>query len=205
MHAASFLLAFLGFATAAQPEPARPPFYSDKTNLLTYLDQGRSVPVRSAGDWRRRREHILANMQLVMGSMPDVARKVPLDVKVEGEEMLPRVIRKKITFAVEKNDRVPAYLLIPRDLKGKAPAMLCLHQTTRIGKGEPAAVGGLKNLHYALELAERGYVTLAPDYPNFGDYRIDVYAARLRQRHHEGHLEPSPGRRFASVAARGGW
>ncbi|MCE9531770.1 MAG: acetylxylan esterase, partial [Planctomycetes bacterium] len=56
------------------------------------------------------------------------------------------------------------------------PAMLCLHQTTKIGKGEPAGVGGLPNLHYALELAERGYVTLAPDYPNFGDYQVDAYA-----------------------------
>jgi len=26
-------------------------------------------------------------------------------------------------------------------------------------------------------LAERGYVTLAPDYPNFGDYQLDVYKA----------------------------
>jgi predicted dienelactone hydrolase len=53
--------------------------------------------------------------------------------------------------------------------------MLCLHQTAKAGKGEPAGVGGVKNLHYALELAERGYVTLAPDYPNFGDYKMDVY------------------------------
>ncbi|HXX93677.1 MAG TPA: alpha/beta fold hydrolase, partial [Planctomycetota bacterium] len=27
-----------------------------------------------------------------------------------------------------------------------------------------------------LELARRGFVVLAPDYPNFGDYSIDVYA-----------------------------
>jgi len=30
-------------------------------------------------------------------------------------------------------------------------------------------------LHYAAELAARGYVTLAPDYPNFGDYEVDPY------------------------------
>jgi len=54
--------------------------------------------------------------------------------------------------------------------------MLCLHQTTRIGKAEPAGIGGKPNLHYARELAERGYVTLAPDYPNFGDYQFDPYA-----------------------------
>lgn len=58
----------------------------------------------------------------------------------------------------------------------KVPAVLCLHQTTAIGKAEPAGLGGKPNLHYALELAERGFVTLAPDYPNFGDYHFDSYA-----------------------------
>lgn len=54
--------------------------------------------------------------------------------------------------------------------------MLCLHQTTRIGKGEPAGLGGLKNLHYAHELAERGYVCLVPDYPSFGEYDFNFTA-----------------------------
>ncbi len=176
MHRSLHLLALLlplpvGLGQAA------PPFYTDKTNLLVYLDSaGKPVPVRTTADWQKRRDHILAGMQLVMGPLPLADSKVPLDLKIEAEEALAKVVRKKITFAVEKGDRVPAYLLIPRNLKGKAPAMLCLHQTTRIGKGEPAGVGGSANLHYALELAERGYVTLAPDYPNFGDYRLDPYA-----------------------------
>jgi len=37
-------------------------------------------------------------------------------------------------------------------------------------------VGGDVDLHYALELAQRGYVTLAPDYPGFGENRTDPYA-----------------------------
>src|SRR5947209_8723302 len=41
-----------------------------------------------------------------------------------------------------------------------------------VGK-EPAGLGGNPNLHYALHLAERGYVTLAPDYPSFGAYPFD--------------------------------
>jgi dienelactone hydrolase len=44
-----------------------------------------------------------------------------------------------------------------------------------MGKQEPVGMG-LKNLAYAAELAERGIVALAPDYPGFGDYKIDVYA-----------------------------
>ncbi len=111
-----------------------------------------------------------------MGPLPDESRKPHLEVEELEKTELTKCIRKKITFAVEEGDRVPAYLLIPKDLKDKAPAMLCLHQTTAIGKGEPAGVGGKKNLKYAVELAERGYVTLAPDYPNFGDYKNDPYA-----------------------------
>src|SRR6202035_3336821 len=113
-------------------------FYSDKMKLLVFLDGGKEQPVKTADDWKKRREHIVANMQLVMGPLPDDSRKVALDVKVEEEVAFPKFTRKKITFAVEKDDRLTAYLLIPKGLKGKAPAMLCLHQTTKIGKGEPA-------------------------------------------------------------------
>ena len=155
----------------------QPPFYPDHAKLLVYIgDDGKEHPVQTAADWAKRRAHILENMQLVMGALPNASKKVLLDVQVLAEEKLPAFTRKKITFAVEKNDRVFAYLLIPHNLKGKSPAMLCLHQTIAIGKAEPAGLGGSPNLHYAAHLAERGYVTLAPDYPNYGDYKFDPYA-----------------------------
>jgi len=157
------------------PRQDAPPFYPDKARLLIYLDaEGKEHAISAAADWPRRRAHILANMQLVMGPMPPDERKVPLDVHVYDEAKLQRYVRKTISFAPEAGDRVPAFLLIPHELKGKAAAVLCLHQTTAIGKQEPVGMG-LKNLAYAAELAERGMVTLVPDYPNFGDYKIDVY------------------------------
>jgi dienelactone hydrolase len=58
--------------------------------------------------------------------------------------------------------------------------MLCLHQTTGIGKGEPVGLGGKPGLHYAHELAQRGYVCLVPDYPSFGDYKFNFTAYRDR-------------------------
>jgi len=162
-------------ASAAEPQA---PFYADKTKLLVFFDaDGREQPIRDKADWPKRRAHILANMQRVMGPLPPEERKVPLDMKVEQEVQVPHVIRKKITFAVEKGDRLSAYLFIPAALKGKAPAMLCLHPTNPLlGKGVVAGLGPLPNRAYALELAERGYVTLAPDYPGSGDYKIDPYA-----------------------------
>src|SRR5690606_31082300 len=53
---------------------------------------------------------------------------------------------------------------------------LCLHQTVAIGKDEPVGLGNRPTLQYAKELAERGYVALAPDYPNFGEHKVDPYA-----------------------------
>jgi len=152
------------------------PWYADKRQLLYWLDAaGERHDVRTAEDWARRREHILSNLQTVMGPLPGEARRVPLEPRTEQEERVGGVIRRKLTYASEAGDRVPAYLMLPAEHHGRMPAVLCLHQTTGIGKGEPAGVGGLDNLHYALELAQRGYVTLAPDYPRFGDYPVDAY------------------------------
>ena len=146
------------------------------TDLLVYENRsGKTKSIRSSRQWQKQRQKILNGMQLVMGPLPDASKKVPLDLQIIEEVTIANVRRLKITFATEANDRVPAYLLIPVALSGKVPGILCLHQTTSIGKGEPAGLGGLSNLHYAIELAERGYITLAPDYPNFGDYKYDPY------------------------------
>jgi dienelactone hydrolase len=128
------------------------------------------------------RDAIRKKMEKAMGPLPGADRKVPLDAKVEGEEKFEGYVRRKVSFAVEKGDRVPAYLLIPNGVTTdkKAPAMLCLHQTTAIGKGEPVGLNKNLNLHYALELVKRGYVCLAPDYPSFGDYKYDFQAAFKR-------------------------
>jgi dienelactone hydrolase len=150
------------------------PLYPDKANLLVYRDaSGQEYPVRTPADWAKRRRHILDNMQLVMGPLPDAARKVPLDVQISEVVKTPHFVRQKLTFAAEQGDRVPAYLLLPLPRKGKVPAVLCLHQTVKIGKAEPAGLGERENLRYAVHLAERGYVTLAPDYPSFGEYAYD--------------------------------
>jgi acetyl esterase/lipase len=170
-------LAFSSALSTRSAEKPAVPFYPDKAKLLVYRDaDGQEHPVRTADDWAKRRAHILANMQQVMGPLPDASRRVPLDVQVSEEVKTEHYLRKKLTFAAEKDDRVPAYLLIPIGRKGKLPAVLCLHQTVRIGKSEPAGLGHRPNLQYAVHLAERGYVTLAPDYPNFGEYKFDSYA-----------------------------
>ena len=126
------------------------------------------------GDWRRRRARILDAMQLVMGPLP--ARRGRPRMEYQEEFAEASYVRRHIRYEAEPGDWAPAWLLVPRKADRRCPAVIALHQTTRIGKDEPVGLGGKENLRYAKELAERGYVTLAPDYPNYGEYKIDPYA-----------------------------
>lgn len=152
--------------------------YKEHQNLMYWLDgEGKAHDVKSKADWEKRRAHILANMQVVMGPLPPESKKVPLDVRDEGDPISePTYLRKKISYAVEAGIRNKAWLFLPKQPRGKKAAVLCLHQTIGIGKDEPAGLGGSPNLHYALHLAQRGFVTLAPDYPSFGEYQYDFKA-----------------------------
>jgi dienelactone hydrolase len=167
----------LGIVAIAQVGVPTAPNYPDHARLLVVRDaEGQETPITTPAEWAVRRAHILAHLQDVMGPLPGGERRVPLAVEVVETIDGPKYVRKKITYAAEPGDRVPAWLLIPKDLKGPAPGVLCLHQTTRIGKDEPVGLGPKPDLAYAKELAERGYVAIAPDYPNFGEYRVDPYA-----------------------------
>jgi dienelactone hydrolase len=76
------------------------------------------------------------------------------------------VVREKVTYAVEPGERVPAWVFIPTDGAARHPAVLAHHQhggQFQVGKDGPAGLGSTPDQHYALELARRGYVTLAPD------------------------------------------
>jgi acetyl esterase/lipase len=166
-------LALLPVRGQAQDPDA--PKYAEHQDLLYYLDAGgKKQPVQTVADWEIRRRHILAGMQRVMGELPGAAKRVPLDVRQVEEVRIENLLRRKITYQSESGDRVAAYLFVPAGAgEKKLPAVLCLHQTTALGKGEPAGLGGNPNLHYALHLAQRGYVTLAPDYPSFGEHAWD--------------------------------
>ncbi len=158
-------------------------------DLTFWLDQnGDRRPIQSLEDWQRRRRSIFAGMHRVMGPLPRPEEQVPLDVQIVEETQLTedRLIRRKLAYHTDsKKRRVRAWLFLPSDVSGtddskpikRRPAILCLHQTTRIGKDEPAGLGGNPNLHYALHLARRGYVTLAPDYPSFGEYPYEFPAS----------------------------
>ncbi len=161
-------------ATDLARRAAAPPRYEDHKDVSIYLDEtGKRHSIQSPADLAARRAHILLGMQQAMGPLPSGEQRVPLRVELIDEVQTEKYVRRKITFASEPGDRVPAYVLIPNNLTAPAPAMLCLHQTTRSGKDEPVGLSGRATLHYAHELAELGFVCIVPDYPSFGEYPYD--------------------------------
>jgi len=173
--AAIAALVLFGGRVTSLPAEEPPPQYPERTRLLVVRDaQGLETAITTSEQWRQRRQHILENMQRVMGPLP-APLKSPFDLVVAERSDQGRYERQKISFAVEEGDRLTGYLLLPHGAR-RRPAVLCLHQTVKIGAAEAVGLGGRPTLRYAQELAERGYVALAVDYPNFGEYACDAYA-----------------------------
>ena len=121
----------------------------------------------------RDRRRILKNMEKAMGKLPKRSDLQPLDIQVADSLKTDIYTRYTINFEVAENERVPAYLYIPvqnAPIK-KLPAMLVLHGTNLLGKGVVDGQGTTPNRAHAKELAQRGYVVIAPDYPSFGDLK----------------------------------
>lgn len=164
-------------AVAAEPAPARLP----RTELLVYRDRHDAMrTVRSRADWRRRRLEIVAGMAAVMGPLPGRDQRVPLEPNVASEVDCGSYVRRLVTYASEPGCRTPAYLLVPKHLRIpglRARAVLCPHPTDfQAGHGVVVGLGNTRYPPYAAELAERGFVTLAPAYPLLADYQPDVQA-----------------------------
>ncbi len=150
----------------------------DRTNLLLFHDaKGDVVQGKTKRDWEKRRAEILKSMQEVMGPLPGKEKRCPLDVEVIEEVDCGSYVRRLINYSSEPNSRVPAYLLIPKTAlqkKSKVRAVLALHPTHSQGNKTVVGLTTKENRSYAAELAERGFVVIAPAYPHLADYAPDL-------------------------------
>lgn len=136
----------------------------------------RLVAPPSARDaWEAQRPALWKAMQQVMGPLSGPEKRGPLDVQFGEAVDCGSYTQKFITYVSEPGCRVPAYLLIPHAaLQSPAPTVLCLHPTDdRIGHKGVVGLGGRANRAYASELAQAGFIALAPAYPLLADYRPD--------------------------------
>lgn len=146
--------------------------------LLFRNAEGAIMPALDTSDWELRRSEIVRGMQQITGKLPGPEKRAPLEPHLIEEVDMGDHVRRLVTYQSEPGCRVPAYLLIPKTLlqSGKrAPAVLCLHETNdAIGHGSVVGFDPKPNRGYALELTQRGYVTIAPNYPLLAKYQPDI-------------------------------
>ena len=130
------------------------------------------------------RKETLRNMQQVMGKLPSRPELKDADIQVIDSLKSESYTRYNILFTVAKNETLPIYLYIPFQvgIVKKMPAMLVLHETDPLGRKAVDGQGNKLNRSHAKELAQRGYVVIAPDFPSFGDsenydFSSDRYAS----------------------------
>jgi acetyl esterase/lipase len=114
------------------------------------------------------RDRVLQGVRRIFGEMP--TEKVALDPKVVSEEDCGTYVRRKVSLQVQADDRMPAYLLLPKNRKGRVPAIVCFYGTTA-GEGKLTTVGLTphKNRAFAVDMVEAGFVAFAPDYLRDGE------------------------------------
>lgn len=157
-----------------------PSFAGDHQELDWFVDgEGKQRSIETAEDWEKRRSAILAGFEEAAGELPSRESLPDLDVRVEEEIATKGYVRRTVTIAAEEGDRLPAYLYIPADIAEgeKRAGIVALHPTHAIGKGVVDGQSERPNRAYAKELAERGYVVVAPDYLSFGDTKDYDFAA----------------------------
>jgi dienelactone hydrolase len=150
-----------------------------RTNLLVFHHRkGDIAPVKSKTDWLKRRAEIVRGFESVAGKLPGREKRCRLNMRVDSTSDGGSYERWLITYQSEPGSRVPAYLLIPKAAltsRKKFPAVLCLHPTD-MQHGHRVTVEKLRDNYraYAHDLAERGFVVLAPAYPLMANYQPDL-------------------------------
>jgi len=116
-------------------------------------------------------------------------RPEPVEPRAEvvDREDLGDYVREKVVFSTSPVFRVPAYVLIPKKLKGPAPAIVDLHshggmflfgkeKVTDLGDNHPTMVGyherNYEGRPTATQLVRRGYVVITIDALMFGERRV---------------------------------
>lgn len=147
---------------------------SGTQRLLQYNNSGKAVThISNSAGWQQKRLQLLDSLQAAMGKLPGFSNLPGFDLQTSDSLRRDGYTRYTINFMVAPDERLWAYLYIPHTSAAgqPLPAMLALHETDAAGKESVDGQGLHPNLAYAKELAARGYIVLAPDYPGFGDMK----------------------------------
>lgn len=137
--------------------------------------------------WRSVEEYRKAGRAVMLGAIGYNPPPVDPRPEVVDRADLGGVIREKVLFSTTPEFRVPAYVHVPKDRKGRLPAIVDLHshggmfvfgkeKVIDFGTNHPAMVEYQKENYAgrptATEYARRGYVVITIDAFPFGERRL---------------------------------
>ena len=129
-------------------------------------------------DFQNWKEELLPNIKTLLGILP---ASVALNPEIVWEIEEDGIIKRRVIIDMEKDMSVAALVYIPIAARKKAcPAILCNHGHGKFAKDSvmgirssnaPARNAEIEsfNYDYGLQMAKRGYVTMAIDYRGFGE------------------------------------
>jgi len=137
-------------ASSFRPPPEFAGDYGRFRSPLTFYN---GEPVKTAADWQRRRQEILARWHGMMGPWPPVIEKPKVEIlRTDRREDF---LQHQIRFEWLPGQMTDGYLLVPAG-EGVHPAVLVVYY-------EPETAIGLGKEHrdFAYQLTKRGFVTLS--------------------------------------------
>jgi dienelactone hydrolase len=161
-------------ASAGAPSPPLPPLLDRNGHTIQSLDE-----------WRQRRAELEETWQIMLGPL-EVRRGRPPRVEILSEEHVDDVVRRHVRYAVEPGVQTEAYLLAPRETRGKRPGVIVFHTTTPESIRQPAGLADVAEKHFGLALARRGFVAFCPRnflWPETTRMAADEETRRFHQRH----------------------
>lgn len=132
----------------------------------------------SGHHWRERKGNVRGKLIAALGHWPieSISLNPVLLERTEREDCFVE----RVAFATTEHLRLPAYVLIPKQLQDKAPAVVAWHghgygsrevvglqPDGTLEEGEPGI-----HKHFAVELVRRGLIVIAPEMIGFGDRRL---------------------------------
>jgi dienelactone hydrolase len=149
-------------------DSSRRSFLKTSTALVAGFGAGASHPssaVDHQGENQRPKTFREPLLECLGGPWPE---GLDLNPKVEQTWQKDGYRLERVSYEVEPNDRVSAFLLVPDGVSkvSPAPAVAVWHQHNgeyHLGKSEPAGLAGNPMHHTGVALAKLGYVVLCPD------------------------------------------
>jgi dienelactone hydrolase len=157
---------------------------TNSMSLKPLLLDTRGKAILSERQWSKQRKHLESAWREVLGALPK--SKAALKAVVLATEELPTFTRQHIKYQIEAGEFTDGYLLTPKNLRGRLPAVVVFHPTTPVHAKGVAGVAADYEVEkrQGVQLVARGYIVWCPRnyiYNEGADWKGN--AQRVAQRH----------------------